>query len=501
MNKQITSEAARAAEHFMKRHQKNQFAVDALDIIINSAVSPDAQEAQLGTHFLFRYVVESLSDTFLLEDRKALEKVLVHLISRLRILPQAKQFHQRLNQFGLYDETDLLTRIDGIYWEKKFNPQSIGTVKKVFIPSRVTLGADVLLNILVIEKMKKRLPDAKIVFLGSQKNGVILKGNQPMVCVHSLHYDRRGVLVNRFLNWLAVIQALEEEITELSQGEDYIIINTDSRLLQSGLLPIIPPGEENNRYFSWKPSVQGETWEGSSQAEDLCQWLEATFGTEPPGETIYPRLHFPDKDSTFANKVYEILKLTTKPFVVSMSLGVGGNQEKRVRNGSEVVSHFELGLILKLLADGVTIVLDKGFGSEEFEQAAAIIRAVRDKGIETAEVTGENPGLLDSVKSGNVRFITFQGTINKFAALISLSDCYIGYDSLGQHLAAALGRDVITIFAGYHSELFPERWRPMGRGKIRLVKAQCGPFRVERQEELVEEVFELYKSLRRTSCH
>ena len=202
MNKQVTSETAKAAQHFMKRHQENQFAVEALDIIIDSAVSPDAQEAQLGTHILFSYVVESLSDTFLLEDRKALEKVLAHLISRLRLLPQAKEFHQRLNQFGLYDETDLLTRIDGICWEKKFNPQSIGTIKKVFIPSRVTLGADVLLNILVIEKMKKRFPEAEIVFLGSQKNGAILKGNQPMVCVHPLKLLSGRPVLQLFLSSL-----------------------------------------------------------------------------------------------------------------------------------------------------------------------------------------------------------------------------------------------------------------------------------------------------------
>ncbi len=495
MNKQITSETARAARHFMKRHQENQFAVDALDIIIDSAVSLDTQEAQFGTHILFSDVVEPLSDTFLAEDRKALEKVLAHLISRLRILPQAKEFHQRLDQFGLYNETDLLNRIENSYGDKKFNSQSLGPVKKVFIPSRVTLGADVLLNLLVIEKMKKRFPEAEIVFLGSEKNGAILKGNQPMVRVHPLQYDRRGILVNRFLNWLPVIQALEEEIGEPGQEEDYIIINTDSRLLQSGLLPIVPTGEEIKRYFSWKPSVNGETWKGTSQAEDLRQWLENTFGTEPPGEPIYPKLHFPDEDNAFANKVYEIINPAARPFVVSMSFGVGGNLEKRVRNGSEVVSPFELGLILKLLADGVTIILDKGFGSEEFEQAAAIIRAVRDKGIEALEVTGDNPGLLESIKPGDVRLIAFQGTINKFAALINLSDCYIGYDSLGQHLAAALGRDVITIFAGYHSQLFPGRWRPMGKGIIRLLKAQCGPFRVERQEELVNEAFGLYKSL------
>jgi hypothetical protein len=363
MNKQVTSETARAAQHFIKSHQENQFAVDALDIIIDSAISPDVQKVQLGTHILFSYVVESLSDTFLLEDRNALEKVLAHLISRLRILPQAKEFHQRLNQWGLNNEKDLLTRIEGIYCDKKFNSHSLGPVKKVFIPSRVTLGADVLLNILVIEKMMKRFPGAEIVFLGSEKNGAILKGNQPMFRVHPLHYNRRGALVNRFLNWLEVIQAIEEEIAELNQGEDYIIINTDSRLLQSGLLPIISPGEESKRYFSWKPSVHHETWKGTSQAEDLRQWLEATFGTEPQGETIYPKLHFPDEDKAFADKVYEILNSTTRPFVVSMSFGVGGNLEKRVKNGPEVVSQFELGLILKLLADGVTIVLDKGFGN------------------------------------------------------------------------------------------------------------------------------------------
>jgi ADP-heptose:LPS heptosyltransferase len=129
--------------------------------------------------------------------------------------------------------------------------------------------------------------------------------------------------------------------------------------------------------------------------------------------------------------------------------------------------------------------------------SGTIIRAVRDKGFEAAEVTGENPGLLDAAEYRNVRLIAFQGTINKFAALINLSDCYIGYDSLGQHLAAALGRDVITIFAGYHSELFLERWRPLGRGIIRLIKAGYGPFTTEIQDELVEEALELYKSIGR----
>jgi hypothetical protein len=35
-----------------------------------------------------------------------------------------------------------------------------------------------------------------------------------------------------------------------------------------------------------------------------------------------------------------------------------------------------------------------------------------------------------------------------------------------------------------------------GKGIIRLVKARCGPFTLERQGELAAGVFQLYKSLR-----
>jgi ADP-heptose:LPS heptosyltransferase len=500
MNQQVYSKTAWAAQQFMERFREGHFSTDTLDVIIDAAISNALPQAQVGTDIFFGHVIEPLSDTFLTQDRKTLQKVLAHLISRIRILPHARQLHKKLDQWGLRDEADLLNRIEHISSDKKFDPQSLGKVKKVFVLSRVTLGADVLLSSPVIEKMKRRFPDAEIVFLGSEKNGTLLKGNQSMFRVHSLKYHRRGVLLDRFLVWLSVIHALENEICLLGQGEDYIIVNTDSRLLQSGLLPMLAPGKEDKRYFFWKPSVCHEAWKGTSQAEDLIQWLDATFGTEPQVEWIYPKIHFLAEDDAFANKVSELLNSTGKTFVVSMSLGVGGNQEKRVRSGSEIVSRFELGIIQKLLSDGVTLILDRGNGKEEFDQANAIIRAAADMGFEIVEVTEKNPELkgvrCSETASRNVRLIAFQGGVSKFAALINVSDLFIGYDSLGQHMAGAVGRDIIAIFAGYHSDLFPQRWKPLGSGTIRLVRAQFGPFTPERQDELVSEVFELYKSLR-----
>jgi ADP-heptose:LPS heptosyltransferase len=502
MNQQVYSKTARAAHQFMERLREGHFSTGDLDVIIDTAISNELPRARMGTDIFFGHVIEPLSDTFLARDRKTLQKVLAYLVSRIRILPQARQLHERLDQWGLRDETDLLERIERISSDKKFDAQLIGKVKKIFIPSRVTLGADVLLSSPVIEKMKQTFPGAEIVFLGSEKNGRLLKGNQPMVRVHPLKYHRRGVLLNRFLIWLHVIHALENEIGQLGQGEDYIIVNTDSRLLQSGLLPMIPPVKEDKRYFSWKPSVNRDAWNGTSQAEDLVQWLETTFGAGQKMESIYPKINFLAEDDAFANKVYERLNSPGKPFIVSMSLGVGGNQEKRVRSGSEIVSRFEIGLIRRLLSDGVTLILDKGNGKEEFDQADAIIRDAAGMGFEILEVKEKKPGSIGArfreAVSGNIRLIAFQGGVSTFAALINISDIFIGYDSLGQHMAGAVGRDIIAIFAGYHSDLFPQRWKPLGSGTIRLVKARLGPFTLERQDDLVSEVFELYKSLRMT---
>ncbi|MFC2155413.1 glycosyltransferase family 9 protein [Acidobacteriota bacterium] len=502
MNKKNGSDVVRAAQQFMAFCRDGVFHTKTLDVVIDAAISENSEQARLGTGVLFGQVVEPLSDTFLIQDRETLHRVMARLIALIRILPGARPFHKKLNQWGLRNEVELLYRMARVSSDKRFEEESVGSVTKVFILSRVTIGADVLLNSPVIEKMKQRFPGAEIVFLGNEKNGRLLKGSQPGVRVRPLHYQRRDVLLNRFLLWLDLVAALENETRELGPGEDYIIVNTDSRLFQSGLLPILPPNEEEKRYFFRMPSLKREEWAGTSQAEDLIQWLETVFGAGPHTETVFPKLHLPATDIDFAKKVYDILKVSGKTFIVSLSLGVGGNQEKRVRFHSEVVSRFEINLIRKLLSDGVTFLLDKGSGAEEYERAETLTKIVREMGFETAEVTEENPEFsrekTGNAMSQNIRLLTFQGGVSKFAALVKASDLYIGYDSLGQHLAGAVGCDVIVVFAGYHSDLFPQRWKPFGSGSIALIKAQCGPFSPERQDELVAEVFKTYKALRRT---
>jgi ADP-heptose:LPS heptosyltransferase len=55
------------------------------------------------------------------------------------------------------------------------------------------------------------------------------------------------------------------------------------------------------------------------------------------------------------------------------------------------------------------------------------------------------------------------------AALIGESDLYIGYDSAGQHIAAALGVPCIDVFAGSSSPRMLDRWKPTGKAETRVV--------------------------------
>jgi ADP-heptose:LPS heptosyltransferase len=93
-------------------------------------------------------------------------------------------------------------------------------------------------------------------------------------------------------------------------------------------------------------------------------------------------------------------------------------------------------------------MLDKGGGGEETARAEALEQSCR--------------GAL----------YTWQGSFAPFAEAIRASRLYIGYDSAGQHVAAACGVRQITVFAGAPNRRFIERWRPWAvEGRAALVEA------------------------------
>jgi ADP-heptose:LPS heptosyltransferase len=56
------------------------------------------------------------------------------------------------------------------------------------------------------------------------------------------------------------------------------------------------------------------------------------------------------------------------------------------------------------------------------------------------------------------------GSYASFASHIVQSDLYVGYDSAGQHVAAAGGVPLVSVFTGYVSDRMLFRWRPSTPG-------------------------------------
>ena len=94
--------------------------------------------------------------------------------------------------------------------------------------------------------------------------------------------------------------------------------------------------------------------------------------------------------------------------------------------------------------------LDRGAGEDEARRADAVVRLIRAGQRNVVEI---EEGSLRQWLSGHSvaapELLAWNGRIGLLAALIGESDLYIGYDSAGQHIAAALGVSCIDVMAGF----------------------------------------------------
>jgi ADP-heptose:LPS heptosyltransferase len=278
--------------------------------------------------------------------------------------------------------------------------------ERVFVLSRVTLGADVAITSVALDAVKRRFPKARICFTGSRKAWELFAAD-PRIEHCPAPYDRAGSVEDR----LASSRALANLVDESGS----IVIDPDSRLTQLGLVPVCP----EERYFFFESRASAAA---GSLTDLIVRWLDATFGISGARPYIAPeRVRGLEAD-------------------ITVSLGVGGNLNKRVRDP------FERELIKMLAASGRSILVDEGAGGEETER---VVRA-------TANLS-------------NVR--RWKGAFAPFAAAIAGTQLYAGYDSAGQHIAAASGVPLIAIFAGFPNERFFERWRPTGSARIEVIRA------------------------------
>lgn len=274
------------------------------------------------------------------------------------------------------------------------------SVERVYVLSRVTLGADVAVTSVILDAAKRRYPVARIILAGPRKSYEMFEAD-PRIAHFDVPYARAGSLRERL-----------RASADLWIG-DGIVVDPDSRLTQLGLISVCP----EDRYFHFESRSFGGPGGNPSLNVDerlpalASRWAHEVFGVDAARPYIAPQTVDGD------------------PAQISMSLGVGENPAKRIDGD------FEISLVSALTASGRSILIDKGGSAEERER-------------------------VDRLRMPGVRL--HDGSFAHFAAEIARSKFYIGYDSAGGHVASACGVPAVSIFAGAVSERFFERWRPLG---------------------------------------
>ena len=287
-------------------------------------------------------------------------------------------------------------------YQRVRRPRAIaGKPRRVFVLSRVTLGADVAVTSVLLAAARRRFPLAEMVFVGPRKNYELFAGD-PHIHHVPLAYQR-GSLRDRC--------AAGAELKHLLEPPGSIVIDPDSRLTQLGLLPVCP--EENYHFF------ESRAYGGASDRslpELASEWARETLGVggAKPFVSLEPASHVAP--------------------CITVSFGVGENPAKRLPDP------FEPDLLALLASTGLSLCVDKGAGGAEAER---VVRAIERSG---------------------VRASVWEGSFAGFASRIAASRLFVGYDSAGQHVAAACRVPLISIFAGFPVPRMFSRWKPVGEG-------------------------------------
>ena len=449
----IDSLAQRIASSFLDRYfYSDEYHAEYIQLLCEMATTFDSDELnQLASRALFGIIIERLCDDFEELQTETYNRLISQVVDFLRKLPEGKELDRELNNFQLFSDDQLYQRIESIRLspDEKIPPSL--RPRKVIILSRITIGADVAITSVICQRIAQTFPNARITIAGHAKLKQVFC-EQSGAYIHELHYARRGGLLERFLVWLDLLKEVRNEIGDLATGE-YLVLDPDSRLTQLGVLPLVPAG--NYRFFNSRGKAGYPAKASISELTNL--WLDNILGHD---NFCFPKVWPNQAALRQAKQLRSAIDPQSQLNLVSMNFGVGGNPRKLVEGA------FEPQLVLALLNESSTrIILDLGFGDEEKRRSEMILAAADQDGYPVQELT------FDALSSINpeTRLVGVQCSVAEIAALISISDEFVGYDSACQHIAAAQGVRTFTVFAGTNNVRFIRRWRACGPNVSEIV--------------------------------
>ncbi|MDX1765286.1 MAG: hypothetical protein R3231_13275 [bacterium] len=438
---------------FLDRHFFNDsFETDYIQLLCEMATSAEDETlACAGAGALFGIVVESLCDDFEELQTKAYNRLMSQILTYCRAQPGGEALDSYMNQFGLREFDDLYRRAERLRKSSCNYRDLPAAPSKILLLSRVTLGADVAITSVLVQRFARLFPDAEIVIIGSAKVHGLFAGN-PRIRLCEVNYLQKGGLMERLESWFQVLQRVDTESHAVPEGQ-MLLVDPDSRLSQLGVLPLTD--DRHYLFFNSRGSLAYDP--KMSVSEMANHWFDQVTGSR---DFCYPALSLEEPIRDAALRYRESLLQAGCRRIVSMNLGVGGNSRKRI-DGS-----FEQEAVLEILDEASTVLLlDRGFGDEELARTGNLLDAARRAGHPVLDTSFA--GLMGAGTGAGL--VGIQAGIAEAAALIGVSHEYIGYDSACQHLAAAMDVTTYTIFAGSNNTRFVRRWRPFGLGRTELI--------------------------------
>ena len=410
----------------------------------------DPQLNGIAARALFTIIIESLCDDFEELQTETYNRVMTQVISFCRKLPAGNRLNQSLQNFRLFSDSDLLERIQTIRTADK-KPINGNDIKNILLLSRVTIGADVAVTSVIIQRLTRLFPQARIVLIGGSKLNAIYGAN-PRIEIKTVNYNRKGGLLERLASWQQVLKIVEDELAAVSEDQA-ILLDPDSRLSQLGVLPLI----STDRYFFFDSRSNASLNRRMSMVQLTNAWLDQVTATT---DFCYPRIWLQPEHIQHAASWCTALRNRGARRIIAVNFGVGSNPRKAL--GKD----FELLLLKTLLQQPKTLILlDRGAGEEEQRQTTSLMNAIKATGSAVQEAPfGASRDV--EIPAG---LIGVETKIGEIAALISQCDEYIGYDSAGQHIAAAVETPCLTVFAGSNNMRFIRRWSAFGPERCQIV--------------------------------
>lgn len=460
--KQLVSE-------FLHEYRINRtYSRERITRLATMAVSDNGEVAESATRALFTGLVEPLADSFEPADVTLYNRLFAQVIHTCRAHPRARAIDSELNAFGLASEEDLIARAETLRGTSALSgwQDRAKSLRRVIVLSRVTLGADVAVTSVIMNRLKNCLPVPQTLIGGAKLKELF--GGHADLSFKEVNYARSGTIIERLLAWLDLLAGVREATADLKTSE-FVIVDPDTRLTQLGLVPLLQAGSTNSRPdYLFFPSREFGGSGSQSLGELASLWLDRVF---EQNVRTYPFVSLRPSETEAARNLTSRLNRDNSKPLVTINFGVGENPGKCL--GGE----FEQALVISMIQHGAIVIFDKGASSDELARADRIVRAAsrieRDgRGVRVVELAER--GLSSLPDQLDADLLTWNGSIGLLAALIAKSDLYIGYDSAGQHIAAALGVPCIDVFAGFTSDRFVHRWSPSGKAETRVVTVDAG---------------------------